>query len=99
MTGIGAAEAAARLGVKRETLYAYVSRGQLTRKRGTGGRESVFDSSEVDALAARTRRGGRAGALEVLVASGITSLEGDRLRYPRPGATHLAASASFQAVA
>jgi citrate synthase len=99
MTGIGAAEAAARLGVKRETLYAYVSRGQLTRERGTGGRESVFDSSEVDALAARTRRGGRAGALEVVVASGITSLEGDRLRYRGRDATDLAATASFEAVA
>jgi len=99
MRSIGAAEAAARLGVKRETLYAYVSRGQLSRKRGTGGRESVFDGSEVDALAARTRRGGRAGALEVVVASGITSLEGDRLRYRGRDATDLAASASFEAVA
>jgi citrate synthase len=90
--------------VKRETLYAYVSRGQLTRDRGSGGRgsggrESVFDSSEVDALAARTRRGGRAGSLEVVVASGITSLEGDRLRYRGRDATELAASASFEAVA
>jgi citrate synthase len=99
MSGIGAAEAAARLGVKRETLYAYVSRGQLARQRGTGGRESVFDSAEVDALAARTRRGGRAGALEVVVASGITSLEGDRLRYRGRDAADLATSSSFEAVA
>jgi len=36
MALIPTAEAAARLGVKRETLYAYVSRGQLTRHPGNG---------------------------------------------------------------
>jgi len=96
---IPAAEAAARLGVKRETLYAYVSRGQLSRQRGTGGRTSLFDAAEVDALAARTRRGGRAGALEVVIASAITTLEGDRLRYRGHDATDLAATATFEGVA
>jgi citrate synthase len=99
MGRIGAAEAAARLGVKRETLYAYVSRGQLGRQRGTGGRGSVFDTAEVEALATRTRRGGRAGALEVVLASAITSLEGDRLRYRGHDAVELAGSAPFEAVA
>jgi len=99
MSAIGAAEAAARLGVKRETLYAYVSRGLLRRQRGVGGRESVFDAAEVEALATRSRRGGRAGALEVVLASAITSLEGDRLRYRGHDAAELAASASFEAVA
>lgn len=101
--GISAAEAAARLGVKKETLYAYVSRGLLSRQesrgRGTGGRHSLFDAAEVDALAARTRRGGRAGALEIVVASAITSLEGDRLRYRGHDATGLAATSTFEAVA
>jgi citrate synthase len=97
--GISTAEAAARLGVKRETLYAYVSRGLLARQRGTGGRTSLFDAAQVDALAARTRRGGRAGALEVVVASAVTSLEGDRLRYRGRDATELAATGTFEAVA
>src|SRR5579864_1239722 len=101
---ITATEAAARLGVKRETLYAYVSRGQLNRRRGTrgagsGGRASLFDAAEVDVLAARTRRGGRAGALEVVIASAITSLEGDHLRYRGHDATELAGTAPFEAVA
>jgi citrate synthase len=96
---ITAGEAAARLGVKRETLYAYVSRGLLTRDRGTGGRMSLFDPAEVDTLAARTRRGGRAGALEIVIASAITSLEGDRLRYRGRDATELAATARFESVA
>ena len=99
MTEISAAEAAARLGVKRETLYAYVSRGQLARERRRGSRGSVFDANEVEVLAARTRRGGRAGALEIVVASGITSLEGDRLHYRGRDAADLAGSSPFEAVA
>ncbi|WUH94956.1 citrate synthase [Streptomyces sp. NBC_00433] len=55
---IGTREAAARLGVKPETLYAYVSRGLLGSRRAAGGRGSTFDPAEVAALAAR----GRAGA-------------------------------------
>ena len=34
---IGAAEAARRLGVKQATLYSYVSRGVLTRRRAWPG--------------------------------------------------------------
>ncbi|HVM63250.1 MAG TPA: citrate/2-methylcitrate synthase, partial [Acidimicrobiales bacterium] len=60
---------------------------------------SLFDAREVDALAARARRGGRAGALEVVVASAITSLEGDRLRYRGHDATELAATSTFEGVA
>lgn len=43
-----AAEASARLGVKRSTLYAYVSRGLLHRHVAMDGRTSLFDSDEVD---------------------------------------------------
>ncbi|MGH3349060.1 MAG: citrate synthase [Nocardioides sp.] len=42
-------EAAQRLGVKRTTLYTYVSRRLLTRRRS--GSESLFDRAEIDALA------------------------------------------------
>ncbi|WP_179660531.1 citrate/2-methylcitrate synthase [Nocardioides panzhihuensis] len=42
-------EAAQRLGVKRTTLYTYVSRGLLTRRRSGG--ESLFDRAEIDVLA------------------------------------------------
>ncbi|NGN92383.1 helix-turn-helix domain-containing protein [Nocardioides sp. KC13] len=42
-------EAAQRLGVKRTTLYTYVSRSLLTRRRSGG--ESLFDRAEIDALA------------------------------------------------
>ena len=56
---LDATAAAARLGVKPATLYAYVSRGLLTRRRR--GRGSWFDPLEVDRLAARGRSVGSAG--------------------------------------
>ena len=43
---ISVTEAAARLGVKRETLYAYVSRG-LLESRTLDGKTSTFDPREV----------------------------------------------------
>jgi citrate synthase len=42
-----AIEAAARLGVKRETVYAYVSRGLLHRRMAMDGRTSLFDADEI----------------------------------------------------
>lgn len=51
-----ASEAAARLGVKKDTVYAYVSRGLLRRREVTGTNESLYDPAEVEALAARARK-------------------------------------------
>ena len=50
-----AAEAARRLGVKPATLYAYVSRGVLSRVRAPDGRTSLFGAEEVEQLARRGR--------------------------------------------
>ncbi|MGW6547188.1 citrate synthase [Streptomyces massasporeus] len=55
-------EAAELLGVKPETVYAYVSRGQLSSRRVSGGRGSTFDAGEVEALARRNRRDGSGGS-------------------------------------
>ncbi|MEU5247335.1 helix-turn-helix domain-containing protein, partial [Streptomyces asoensis] len=57
-------EAAELLGVKPETVYAYVSRGQLSSRRTPGGRGSTFDAEEVQTLARRNRReaGGTPGS-------------------------------------
>jgi len=49
-----AAQTAARLGVKPETVYAYVSRGLLRRERDPRG--STFDALEVEAFAVNRRR-------------------------------------------
>ena len=45
---LSAAQAAARLGIKPESLYAYVSRGLLRRHKGAGG--SRFDALEIEAF-------------------------------------------------
>ena len=50
-----AGEAARRLGVKPATLYAYVSRGILTRRKDPAGRTSRFDAGEIENLARRGR--------------------------------------------
>src|SRR5687768_7867973 len=70
---ITAAEAAARLGVKRETLYAYVSRG-LLESRTLDGKTSTFDPAEIDALR-RTRNRPRAGRLDTSIVSALTHVD------------------------
>lgn len=67
--------AAARLGVKPETLYAYVSRGMVRSERTPGSRRSRFLQADIERLAARRRSGGRAGGLEVIVETDITLLD------------------------
>ena len=94
-----ALEAATRLGVKRETLYAYVSRGLLTRERAADGRSSTFSAEEIEALAARTRQGGRAGGLELIVASGLTLIEDDRLFYRGVDVADIVPAMPFESVA
>ena len=64
---IGAGEAARRLGVKRATLYTYVSRGWLPRWPGDDG-ESRYLISDVEDLARRAaaHKGHAAAAGEAL---------------------------------
>ncbi|MGO8874720.1 MAG: citrate/2-methylcitrate synthase [Acidimicrobiales bacterium] len=97
---LSAAEAARRLGIKRETLYAYVSRGMLARRREVGGRESRFDPAEVARLAARTRSGGRAGRLDIVIDSALTLLDPiGKLWYRGWDAEAACRSATFEDVA
>jgi citrate synthase len=97
---LSAAEAARRLGIKRETLYAYVSRGMLSRRRLTGARESRFDPAEVARLAGRTRSGGRAGSLDLVIDSSLTLLEpAGRLWFRGWNAEEACTTASFESVA
>ncbi|ARF57828.1 citrate synthase family protein [Streptomyces gilvosporeus] len=93
-------EAADRLGVKPETVYAYVSRGQLTSRRIPGGRGSTFDAKEVDALARRSGRREPSGAGgEWAMGTGITLIEGDRCYFRGVEATELAAAYRYEEVA
>lgn len=97
-------ETADLLGVKPETVYAYVSRGQLGSRRAPGGRGSTFDADEVRALARRNRRDGAApGAAatgqELTVRTRLTLIESDRYYYRGVDAVELAARHSYEEVA
>jgi citrate synthase len=73
---ISAAEAARRLGIKQATLYSYVSRGVLTRRRASGGRGSGASGGAGGSggAGARARADGGAGARADGVAGGKGSL-------------------------
>ncbi|MFC9124337.1 citrate/2-methylcitrate synthase [Streptomyces sp. NPDC057067] len=93
-------EAAERLGVKPETVYAYVSRGQLSSRRTPGGRGSTFDAAEVDALARRTgRREPSSSAGDLVFRTGITLIEPDRYFFRGVDATELARHHGYEEVA
>ena len=93
-------EAADRLGVKPETVYAYVSRGQLASRREPAGRGSTFDAKEVDALVRKGRREPPAGgdALQ-RIRTGITLIDADRYYYRGVDATELARRFHYEEVA
>ena len=95
-------QVAARLGVKVATVYAYVSRGQLTRTVADDGRTSRFDPAEVDRLAQRGRpraSSRRVGSVNVVLATAITEIADRRLRYRGHDAVELAREATYEAVA
>ncbi|THA63529.1 helix-turn-helix domain-containing protein [Streptomyces sp. A0958] len=93
-------ETAERLGVKPETVYAYVSRGQLSSSRVPGGRGSTFDAAEVDALARRTgRRESPSPTGEPPVRTGITLIAGDRYYFRGVDAAELAVRHTYEEVA
>ncbi len=94
------AEAAARLGVKPATLYAYVSRGLLGRERAADGRTSTFDPAELDRLARPGRpRRGRRPAAELVVPSALTAIDQGQPWYRGLAVTDLAATRGFEEVA
>jgi citrate synthase len=99
---IGAAEAAERLGIKPASLYAYVSRGVLTRRREPDGRASMFDAEEIEELAQRgrpRRLTGGAAPGELVIESALTEITSRTPRYRGYDATDLALRCSFEDVA
>ncbi|MFJ5309611.1 citrate synthase family protein [Streptomyces sp. NPDC088350] len=95
-------ETAELLGVKPETVYAYVSRGQLGSRREPGGRGSTFDAKEVEALARRNRRessGSSGSGGELSVRTRITLIDKDRYYFRGVDATELAARHSYEEIA
>src|SRR5215207_698744 len=90
------AEAARRLNVKSETIYAYVSRGHLTSVRARGRRGSLFAASEVERLASRSVE--HPGAIE-RIETELTLLKDDELYYRGHLVADLAVNQPVEAVA
>ncbi|HWD78935.1 MAG TPA: citrate synthase [Kribbella sp.] len=90
------AEVARRLQVKPATIYAYVSRGLLTSVRARGRRGSLFSTTEVERLAARSVE--HSGVVE-RIESELTLLKDDELYYRGHLARTLATTATVEQVA
>ena len=95
---INAAEAARQLGVKQATLYSYVSRGVLTRRRGTGGKIRLFDAAEIGELARRGRPRQPPGLSGLVIESALTEIADDTLRFRGLDALDLAHDRAFEDV-
>jgi citrate synthase len=92
-----AEEAAAHLGVKPATLYAYVSRGLVERHRGPDGR-SRFELADVERLARRGRPD-RAPSSELRIESALTAIEDGEIFYRGEELLTLAERRAFEEVA
>jgi citrate synthase len=91
------AQVARVLGVKTQTVYAYVSRGLLTSAAVDGVRGSVFAVDEVDALTRRSAGRPPAGVVE-RIRTQITLLDDDHLYYRGQDAAALSTIADYEAV-
>lgn len=82
-TLIRADAAADILGVSKPTLYAYVSRGRLTRTTAADGRTSLFDRDELERIAEHSRRSapGPRPTIDVQIRSGVTTMHETSLEF------------------
>jgi citrate synthase len=102
-----AAQAAARLGIARQSLYAYVSRGLLRALPEPGSRESRYSAEAVERLAEQRAAGRRPKAMArsalnwgaPVLASSIATVADSYLYYRGEDALALARSAGLEAVA
>lgn len=105
---IVAEEAQARLGVRPQTLYAYVSRGRVSVRPDPGDpRRSLYRAADIAALVQRKSRSRKvsevaAGAInwgEPVLSSAITTVSGGRLFYRGRDAIRLAETETLESVA
>src|SRR3954454_23627976 len=97
---LSAREAAERLGIKLDTLYAYVSRGMLGSVTVPGSRERRYRAEDVERFrSSRGERGGPAEALMPVIGSSICLIEDGRLYYRGHDAVRLAESAALEEIA
>ena len=95
---VSASAAATRIGIKRNTLYAYVSRGFLTAHTLPGRRGSWFDPVELDSLVRRAR-GPAERQPDLRIKSAITLIERGRYFYRGRAPEALVETQSFEEVA
>jgi len=92
-------EAARRLGVKVATLYAYVSRGLLESHRDPASRGSLFERTDIERMAVRSRGARQTETRLATVTTRVTQLRQDEgPLYRGRRATELARQASFEEV-
>src|SRR4051812_39646175 len=104
---LSADEAARRLGVRRATLYSYVSRGLVRSEPGTQPRERCYRQEDVDRLLSRrdTRRHPERAAQEALhwgapvLESALTLIRDGRVSYRGRDAIELARGRRLEEVA
>ncbi|HEY3910835.1 MAG TPA: citrate synthase family protein [Stellaceae bacterium] len=96
-----ARQAADRLGIKLDTLYAYVSRGRLRSVAVAGTRQRRYRVEEVEALrgAGAARRDADPEALMPVIGSSICLIENGRLYYRGQDAIALSAGATLEEIA
>jgi citrate synthase len=107
-TWLSGVDAATRLGVKPQTLYAYVSRGRIAaRPDPEDPRKSLYRADDVARLETRKARGRKAAAVasgaiawgDPVLASAITEVAGGRLYYRGADAAELAQTRTLEATA
>src|SRR6266481_3254997 len=99
-----ARQAADRLGIKLDTLYAYVSRGRLRSVMVPGTRERRYRAQDVEALlnarsGARLPHSSDAEALMPVIGSSICLIENGHLYYRGKDAVFLSDRATLEEIA
>lgn len=92
-------EAARRLGVKVQTLYSYVSRGQISAHRGPGGRRIAFRADEIEDRARRLRRVSSPDIRVTTISTEVSRLTVEGPSYRGHPAVSLVGHARFEDVA
>lgn len=89
------------MGVRPETLYAYVSRGMIRRRVGPDGRRSLYERADIERLAerGRSRTAPPRPSIDVQVTSSVTLLDEHGPRYRGFLVEELARSSGFEQVA
>jgi citrate synthase len=92
-------EAARRLGVKVQTLYSYVSRGQISAHRGRDGRRVAFRADEIDDRARRLRGPSHSEFRVTPITTEVSRLTAEGPSYRGHPAVSLAGDTRFEDVA